>query len=171
MNRRQIVAGLTLSLTPGGSLARDTVGFSSPTKRSAPIKKSEDEAEANVAQVKRSDNARQPPSPVGRWLAEDIGGRGVIDRVQTVLEIDAGGVVTGSGGCNRIHGTATIAGERITFGQIASTRMACPPAVMDQESKFLLALRDTRSFQLDLQRHKLILFDAAGTAISRLSTM
>lgn len=38
----------------------------------------------------------------------------------------ADGKVTGSDGCNRISGSATIAGDMITFGPIASTKMACP---------------------------------------------
>jgi putative lipoprotein len=170
MNRREVITGLALSLTPCSTLARQNANPSSLIKRPAQIENGDDEVEVHVAQARGSDEAR-PPSPIGRWLAEDIRGRGVIDFVQTVLEIDANGVVTGSGGCNRFRGTATIAGERIVFGQMVSTRMACPPAVMDQESKFLLALRDARSFQLDLQRRKLVLFDAAGAAISRLSAM
>jgi hypothetical protein len=34
--------------------------------------------------------------------------------------------VTGSDGCNRISGSAGISGDVITFGPIASTKMACP---------------------------------------------
>ncbi|MBA3742975.1 META domain-containing protein [Sporichthya sp.] len=40
----------------------------------------------------------------------------------------ADGKVSGSDGCNRFNGTATIAGDTITFGPIASTKMACPAA-------------------------------------------
>lgn len=119
--------------------------------------------------------ARQPPpsssSPAGRWLAEDIRGRGVIDNLQSVLEITVDGVVTGSGGCNRMRGQATISGASLTFGAMAGTRMACPPAVMDQESKFLSALEAVRSFRVDRQQHKLFLLDAAGQTVMRLSAM
>ena len=38
----------------------------------------------------------------------------------------ADGKVTGSDGCNRISGSAEISGDVITFGPIASTKMACP---------------------------------------------
>lgn len=110
-------------------------------------------------------------SPVGRWLAEDIRGGGVIDNLQSVLEISADGGVTGSGGCNRMRGQAVILGASLTFGAMAGTRMACSPAVMDQESKFLSALEVVRSFRVDLQQHKLFLLDAAGQTVMRLSAM
>jgi len=81
------------------------------------------------------------------WLAEDIKGGGVIDNAQTTVSFAAGGKVTGSGGCNRLFGTATVAGETLTFGGIGTTRMACVPALMDQERKFLDALAATRTFR------------------------
>lgn len=112
-----------------------------------------------------------PSSPVGRWLAEDIRGGGVIDNLQSVLEISGNGAVSGSGGCNRLHGQATISGASLTFGAIASTRMACPPAVMDQESKFLSALEAVRSFRIDSQQRKLFFLDAAGRPVMRLSSL
>jgi putative lipoprotein len=83
------------------------------------------------------------------WLAEDIGGRGVVDNVRTAIMIDAGGDVAGSGGCNRLRGVAQTDGSSLTFGTMATTRMMCPPAVMDQEGKFLRALDLTREFRLD----------------------
>ncbi|MFM9846487.1 MAG: YbaY family lipoprotein [Hyphomicrobiaceae bacterium] len=83
------------------------------------------------------------------WLAEDIGGRGVVDNVRTMINIGAGGEVTGAGGCNRLRGTAQIDGSSLSFGAVATTRMMCPPAVMDQEGKFLRALELTREFRID----------------------
>lgn len=83
------------------------------------------------------------------WLVEDIGGGGVVDNVRTAITIGAGGEVTGSGGCNRLRGTAQIDGSSLTFGAVATTRMMCPPAVMDQEGKFLRALELTREFRID----------------------
>jgi putative lipoprotein len=83
------------------------------------------------------------------WLAEDIGGGGVVDNVRTAITIGVGGEVTGTGGCNRLHGTAQIDGTSVTFGSLATTRMMCPPAVMDQEAKFLRVLELTREFRMD----------------------
>lgn len=110
-------------------------------------------------------------TPVGRWLAEDIRGGGVIDRLQTVIEIAADGAITGSGGCNRIRGKATIAGEAISFGPMVSTKMACSPAVMNQEQKFLTALRDVRGWRVDPVRRKLSLLGANGATVVVLTQM
>lgn len=101
----------------------------------------------------------------GHWLAEDIRGGGVIDLLQTVLELANGGTVSGSGGCNRIVGKANIAGDKITFGPIASTQMLCPPAAMDQEAKFLAALKDVKGWRVDPARSKLLLLDVEGKTI------
>lgn len=138
------------------------------TTRHTVLAGSKDDGEIRVEHVATQ---TPPPSPVGRWLAEDIRGGGVIDNLQSVLEISADGSVSGSGGCNRLHGQATISGTSLAFGAIASTRMACPPAVMDQESKFLSALEMVRSFRIDPQQHKLFLLDAAGQTVLRLSSL
>ncbi len=104
--------------------------------------------------------AASPTSPTGRWLAEDIRGGGVIDCLQSVLEIAGDGRISGTGGCNRIMGKARIAGATITLSPLATTRMACSPAVMDQERKFLAALEAARSWRIDPARHKLVLLGA-----------
>lgn len=103
-----------------------------------------------------------PKGPSGRWLAEDINGRGVIDNAQSVLEIAPNGAISGRGGCNGMGGKAVITGSRIRVGQIVSTQMACAPAVMDQEGKFIAALRAARSWRIDTARNKLLLLDARG---------
>jgi putative lipoprotein len=110
-------------------------------------------------------------SPAGRWLAEDIRGGGVIDFAQTVLDIAADGRVSGSGGCNRIGGSAELDGDHLRFSQMISTRMACAPALMNQESRFLGALADVRRFRVDSRRHKLLLLDARDKIILRFSRM
>jgi len=112
-----------------------------------------------------------PAALIGRWIAESIRNRGVIDNVQTVIDITADGKVTGSGGCNRISGGATVSEARISFSPMISTKMTCAPAILDQESEFLLALGDARLWRIDEQRDKLILVDAKGVTILRLLRM
>ncbi|BCP54330.1 hypothetical protein K32_29470 [Kaistia sp. 32K] len=109
--------------------------------------------------------------PTGRWLAEDIRGGGVMDYLQTVLELGPNGRVSGSGGCNRMSGQAKIAGDTIRFGAIASTRMACTPAAMNQEQKFFAALGEVRRWRVDGARGKLILLDGRGRPIVILARM
>ena len=103
------------------------------------------------------------------WLAEDIDGRGVVDNVQSTLEISASGHVAGRGGCNRYVGSVEIKGNSIQFGELASTRMACPEALMNQEDRFLQALRDVRSWKIE--DTKLLLFDAAGNIRLRFDSL
>ncbi len=99
------------------------------------------------------------------WFAEDIGGAGVVDNVRSTLSLDETGKVSGSGGCNRLAGTAKIDGTAIAFSALATTRMMCPPAVMDQETKFLSALARARTFSV--QDADLKLFDESGAELVR----
>jgi heat shock protein HslJ len=102
------------------------------------------------------------------WLAEDVGGRGVLDHPQTTMSFDQAGRVSGSGGCNRYGGPVAISGETIRFGPLASTRMACPPAIGDQEGRFFAALQSTTRFVVDPE-DKMVLYDAAGQAVATFS--
>ncbi|TMJ34792.1 MAG: META domain-containing protein [Alphaproteobacteria bacterium] len=128
-----------------------------------------DKTDIRVERVTSEKSAASNPS--GKWLAESIHGHGVIANLQTVIDIAADGKVTGSGGCNRIAGKAEISGERISFGPMISTKMACAPAIMDQESKFLAALGDARHWQLESQKNKLVLFNANSRPILVLARM
>lgn len=112
-----------------------------------------------------------PAALIGRWLAESIRNRDVIDNVETVIDITADGKVTGSGGCNRISGGATVGEARISFSPMISTKMTCAPAILNQEYEFLSALGDARLWRIDEQRDKLILVDAHGVTILRLLRM
>ena len=75
------------------------------------------------------------------WVLEDIAGSAVLDNVQATLAFEANHKVAGHGSCNRFFGSAEIDGDRIKFGNLGSTRMACPEAVMNQETKYLQALQ------------------------------
>ena len=71
------------------------------------------------------------------WRLEDLGGRGVVDRGESMVAFDVDGTVYGSGGCNRFQGTYERQGYDLSFGPLAATRMACPEAVMEQEMAWL----------------------------------
>jgi heat shock protein HslJ/phosphoglycolate phosphatase-like HAD superfamily hydrolase len=107
---------------------------------------------------------------VGKWLAEDIAGGGVVDGVQTTLEVSNDGTVSGSTAVNRYGGKASIDGNKITLGQLVMTRRAGPPALMDQESKFVAALEKVASFQVD-DAGLLNLLDAEGKNLIRFSKL
>lgn len=74
------------------------------------------------------------------------------------------GRVSGSGGCNRLAGSYTLAGDKLAFGQMAGTRMACPDG-MDVESAFHKALGQVASWRIE--GNTLELLDAAGVSIAQ----
>jgi putative lipoprotein len=110
-------------------------------------------------------DATENNGPMGKWLAQSIRNAAVIDKLLSTIEIAADGKVTGNGGCNSFGGKATIASDKITFDSLTAAKLACSPAIMDQETKLLAALNDARRWLIDDQRGKLILFDAANKEI------
>lgn len=103
------------------------------------------------------------------WLADDIGGRGVVDRVQSTLEFAEPGRVAGLAGCNRYFGPATLAGNTISFGNLASTRMMCPDALMDQEQRFFQALSAAKRLELTHEGRILHMYADDGAPVLRFS--
>ncbi|MGZ2438574.1 heat shock protein HslJ [Sinorhizobium medicae] len=110
-----------------------------------------------------------PEQLVGSWLAEDMGGRGVIDDLQTTLEIREDGTYGGMAGCNHFTGAFSLSGATISFGFAAATRKMCVPAAMDQERKFLNALGDELSWKIE--GSKLTLARPNGPPVIRLTFM
>jgi len=84
------------------------------------------------------------------WMVEDIEGRGIIDRSRVTLEFNDDGRVSGHASCNRYSASYTRDGNTLTIGPTATTRMACPPALTNQEQVFLAALARVRRFEIDL---------------------
>jgi len=86
--------------------------------------------------------AAKPPALVGtKWVLEDLGDTGVIGGARATLEFPAADRAAGSGSCNRFSGGVTIGDSTIAFSRMISTRIACAPAVMAQETKYLQALQ------------------------------
>jgi len=100
------------------------------------------------------------------WLAEDIDGRGVVDRVQSTLAFDADQKVAGRAACNRYFGTFQQSADLIEIKPGGATRMACPPAVMEQEDRFLAALSTVRKARREGDTLRLL--DENGRVLMRL---
>lgn len=88
-------------------------------------------------------------TPYGTWIAADIDGQSVAGDARPVLELASDNAATGTGGCNRFRGTFESTADTISFGPSASTRMACAPAVLDQEQRFHNALENARNWKRD----------------------
>ncbi len=104
------------------------------------------------------------------WLAEDIMGAGVVDRAQSTLQPLPEGRITGSSGCNRFTGQGVLREGRVEIGLLATTRMACPPAVMNQEAKYLRALAASKRYEVG-QDGLLRFYDGAGQLTVRFSRL
>jgi heat shock protein HslJ len=72
--------------------------------------------------------------------------------------------VAGSTGCNRFAGGFTLEGERLAFGALAATKMACV-AGMAEEAAFLAALQ--RTARQRAGPHHLELLDERGAVLAR----
>jgi len=107
---------------------------------------------------------------IGKWVAEDIYGGGVIDNALSTLEISLDGSVSGSTAVNRYAGKAKIDGQKIVIGPLAVTRRAGPPALMEQESKFTSAIGKVVSFRIEVSG-LLYLSDASGNDVLRFAKL
>lgn len=58
------------------------------------------------------------------------------------------GRASGSSGCNKLMGSYTLASGSLRIGPLASTRMACPPAMMAQEATLAAAFNRTSAYRV-----------------------
>ena len=100
------------------------------------------------------------------WIAEEIEGRRVLDQVQSTLTFESAERIVGSTGCNRYFAPLQVSGMALRIGMGGSTRRACPPEVVDQESRFLAALDAVRTYRRD--GSTLLLSDDGGQVRLRL---
>lgn len=105
------------------------------------------------------------------WWVEDILSAGVIDRARTTIAFMPDGRAAGNGGCNRFTGGYELDGDGISFGPMASTMMACPEALMNQDQRFHEALGEVTRWRIDVQTGLLHLEDEDGVTVIRASAL
>ena len=102
-----------------------------------------------------------PGQPAARlentaWVVERLGERPPLAGTSLTLRFE-GGRVAGSDGCNRYGAQVTVRGTALQVSPRGmSTKMACPPAVMQQAEAFQTALRASRGFRLVGERLRLV---------------
>jgi heat shock protein HslJ len=84
-----------------------------------------------------------------QWVVEDINNQGIIDNSRVTLNFGDEGRVAGRASCNRYFAVYSVDGETLNIQQAATTMMACPEALMNQERRFLDALQGVHSFEID----------------------
>ncbi len=103
------------------------------------------------------------------WKLTELAGLPVLtDSTPTLLFEDEH--VGGNTSCNSFSGTYQMSAEKLTFGELASTMMAClEPSVMEQESAYLAALSRSATFQLDDEA--LRLYNSTGQLLATFTLM
>lgn len=102
----------------------------------------------------------------GVWNISAIEDRPTLFPSRTELVFYPDGRMSASVGCNRLIGGYRRHGGILSFGRLASTRMACPEGVGDQEQQFNAVLPRVDQFILDADAGRLTLY-AAGTPVLR----
>jgi len=103
------------------------------------------------------------------WTPLEINGElatlGTDDRELNMVLTGDESRVRGFSGCNQFNGSYEVGDDgQLTFGALASTRMACAEG-SEQEQLFLGVLGQTRRFSISGQQ--LTLYDAADNAVLR----
>ncbi|HEY1302690.1 MAG TPA: META domain-containing protein [Vicinamibacterales bacterium] len=99
------------------------------------------------------------------WRATELAGKPTSTqdpKREAYLQVQAGRV-SGSDGCNRFTGSYQLNGDRVTFGQMAGTQMACLNSSAT-EGPFRDALKNAS--RVTIAGDRLDLFDAAGTRLA-----
>jgi heat shock protein HslJ len=149
---------LTACPSPRSSGTADSAAMSAASDTSAPAP----EAPAPAAPAAALEGTE--------WRLADIGGQpspaGADSTRQPGFTLLADGrKVQGSAGCNRMTGTYQLDGQKLKFGPLATTRMACP--AMETETAFLKALQATTRYEV---RGSSLTLYGADTAVARLET-
>lgn len=85
----------------------------------------------------------------GKWRIVAVVDAPALDAARASAEFAGNGRFASSVGCNRIAGMPTVSGDRLSFGRMMTTRMACPPPVDQVEQSYLAALQSVRGYRLD----------------------
>lgn len=148
---------LTACPSPRPSGTADSAGVSAGPDTSAPVAPKAPAPAAPAAALEGTEwhlaDIGGQPSPVGADSTRHPG--------FTLLA--EGRKVQGSAGCNRMTGTYQLDGQKLKFGPLATTRMACP--AMETETAFLKALAATTRYEVS--GSSLTLY-GADTAVARL---
>lgn len=88
--------------------------------------------------------------PGSDWVVEDIDRGGIIDNSRVTLAFAREGTLGGRATCNSYSTRFATNGERISVDRrTVATMMACAPALMNQEAKFLSLLPTVTDWRID----------------------
>ena len=98
------------------------------------------------------------------WSLAEGAGITIPDGVTMTIAFEDGRT-SGAGGCNRFTGSYEEEGDSISFGALATTRMACREEVMNAENAYLAALDSASTWSAT--EDELVLSDGSGEELLR----
>jgi heat shock protein HslJ len=101
----------------------------------------------------------------GDWTVTALDGITLSKGHDVTLSFEAGRI-SGLAACNRYSGSYTLTGEGLSFGPMAGTRMACPPALMETESAVFAALARITQFDITQDGALLLKADEATALVT-----
>jgi putative lipoprotein len=84
--------------------------------------------------------AKIPDLQDGEWRVTQIGGDVVPETSAPTISFAVDGRVYGSTSCNRFNSSYSLDGNALEIGNLAATKRACDPGLMQQERRFLDAI-------------------------------
>jgi heat shock protein HslJ len=108
--------------------------------------------------------------PVWQLEAYNNGKQAIVSLLagtQVTLELRDNGTLGGSDGCNRYMSGFTLEGDTLTFGPIATTRMACrgPAGAAEQAAAYAAALGTVTGYRIEGE--ELVLLNREGGSAAR----
>lgn len=100
-----------------------------------------------VVLIALSGAAQAADFPAGEWTVTAVAGQPVSPGQGVTIVFD-GDRVAGRSGCNRYFG-AVNPGDGPLFGALGGTRMACDPAAMDLEARFMQTMAQVDGYDID----------------------
>jgi heat shock protein HslJ len=98
------------------------------------------------------------------WVVTALSGKPPVPTTAITAHFNADGSLSESAGCNVYNGKYTVSGDQIKISApLATTMKACPDPVMAQESAYLKALGDAKTYKL--QGDQLSLIDGNNTEL------
>lgn len=90
------------------------------------------------------------PEPLwgSEWRLQSIAGQAALPEPVASLAFPQPGQVAGNGSCNRFFGTVQVDKDRLTFGPLGATKMACIGGASEQESRYLGALQKAQRYEV-----------------------
>lgn len=101
------------------------------------------------------------------WVVESINGARPVGDEPVTIAFSEDGRVSGNGTCNRYSGSYSREGDVLSFGALASTMMACPRTLLEQERRFLEVMGSVRAVSIGEDGTLTLTTDGGGRIIAR----